>query len=499
MEFLADQSSPKLFLAEIYTYTTLGIYGLQCNASHHFFGIKTPKDLVYKVTKQFEEFESYHQSWSLKVSELVAVKSSLESLRESGRPVTSIFVDKVAPLVLARNFSAALSVVESALFDLLGEHESVAEAVSMKCKLLYENTLSLASFGRDTALWFIYGISAMLFGVSAFISFLLIRDASLYKLELSDVAADPSSVLHSLIPRLLEVHEKQQSVMSQRSMMLAFGIVIGIQILGIALPIRFLGGLAQQSPIANQVGRLDVLLLRGAYMSRDLIIKDKLSALFMHGSSSLSALERNNRNFMDTVNLLRYGGSWGIESGRRGNSEILSFWEKSGCLISNPQSSVSKCSDSSRVMHEARMHGLATLLQSVFSSMEQVPHLIKSIPSTSTVADSIKLAHALPEAVFIDSNAHDDARQGIATLSHLEEQATIMVSMISELRILFGLNIGFAFFVLYYATFLRTISNVVQQARLSRIFLATIPVDSISKVQSERLRQLFFPNSQEDY
>jgi hypothetical protein len=110
---------------------------------------------------------------------------------------------------------------------------------------------------------------------------LLIRDASLYKLELSDVAADPSSVLHSLIPRLLEVHEKQQSVMSQRSMMLAFGIVIGIQILGIALPIRFLGGLAQQSPIANQVGRLDVLLLRGAYMSRDLIVKDKLSALFM--------------------------------------------------------------------------------------------------------------------------------------------------------------------------------------------------------------------------
>jgi hypothetical protein len=70
--------------------------------------------------------------------------------------------------------------------------------------------------------------------------------------------------------------------------------------------------------------------------------------------------------------LLRYGGSWGIESGRRGNAEILSFWEKSGCLISNPQSSVSKCSDSSRVMHEARMHGLATLLQSVFSSMEQV-------------------------------------------------------------------------------------------------------------------------------
>ena len=55
------------------------------------------------------------------------------------------------------------------------------------------------------------------------------------------------------------------------------------------------------------------------------------------------------------------------------------------------------------------------------------------------------------------------------------------------------------------------------QARLSRIFLATIPVESISKVrfhsrvhalksvniclhvQAERLRQLFFSNSQKDF
>jgi hypothetical protein len=39
MEFLADQSSPQLFLAQMYAYTTLGIYGLQCNASNHFFDI----------------------------------------------------------------------------------------------------------------------------------------------------------------------------------------------------------------------------------------------------------------------------------------------------------------------------------------------------------------------------------------------------------------------------------------------------------------------------
>ena len=141
---------------------------------------------------------------------------------------------------------------------------------------------------------------------------------------------------------------------------------------------------------------------------------------------------------------------------------------------------MTKCSDSSRVMHEARMNGLGTLLQIIYNSVDQarfqvvvsssfinitlqITHLIKTIPKTSTLADRIKVARTTPELSFIDSNVHDDARQGIATLTSMEESATIMVSMISELRILFGLNIGFAFFVLYYATFLRTISNVVHQ------------------------------------
>jgi hypothetical protein len=73
----------------------------------------------------------------------------------------------------------------------------------------------------------------------------------------------------------------------------------------------------------------------------------------------------------NALQLLRYGGSWGIESGRRGTREILSFWEQSGCLITDSQS-VHKCSDKGRVMHEARMNGLATLLQSIFSSVGQV-------------------------------------------------------------------------------------------------------------------------------
>jgi len=133
-------------------------------------------------------------------------------------------------------------------------------------------------------------------------------------------------------------------------------------------------------------------------------------------------------------------------------------------------------------MNEARIHGLATLLHTVHSSVAQVgvwhrsllcltkfsvqvPHLIRQISNASSVADRIIFASKNPEMSFINSNVHDDARQGIASMSSMEARATIMVSMLSELRILFGLNVGFAFFVLYYATFLRTISNVVQQVR----------------------------------
>ena len=41
-------------------------------------------------------------------------------------------------------------------------------------------------------------------------------------------------------------------------------------------------------------------------------------------------------------------------------------------MISDTQSAVSKCSDSGRVMHEARMNGLGTLLQTVYTSVDQV-------------------------------------------------------------------------------------------------------------------------------
>jgi hypothetical protein len=174
-----------------------------------------------------------------------------------------------------------MTLVETVLSDQFSVHESIAAEVSTIIDLFYSNTLSLSSYGRDTSLWFIYGISGMLFAAVAFISALLIRDASHYKLELSDVASDPTSALNHVIPKLANVLEKNQAAMSQQSMMLVFALLTFIQILGIALPIRYLGDLAQQSPVANQVGRLDVLLVRDAYASRELFVNDDLSAMFM--------------------------------------------------------------------------------------------------------------------------------------------------------------------------------------------------------------------------
>ncbi len=283
MEFLAAEMSPKLLLADTYTYVALGLFGLKCNKSMDkpFFGMTSPQKLVDSVNLQLDSFDAAHQSWSMQVEDFPELKFGLEALRSSGRPVADTFRDQIAPLVLAQNFSAALLLTESVLCDQLGEHESIASELSMNIDLLYSNTLSLASYGRDTSLWFIYGISAMLFATVAFVSSLLIRDASVYKLELSDVASDPASVLHSVIPKLANVHEKQQAAMSQRSMMIIFSLVTLIQILGIALPIRFLGDLVQQSPIANQVGRLDVMLVRDAYIARELFLSDDLTAMVM--------------------------------------------------------------------------------------------------------------------------------------------------------------------------------------------------------------------------
>ena len=162
--------------------------------------------------------------------------------------------------------------------------------------------------------------------------------------------------------------------------------------------------------------------------------------------------------------------------------------------------------------------------------------MLDALPSNTSAADRVSFVSRDTELLFLDSNVHDDARQGIATLSSMEANATIMQSMLSELRVLFGLNVAVSVIVsatlqftpchvtlcrpfnrqphpctqvLYYSTFLRTVGNVVQQvmplrvtspvsigccliitryrpivlqARLSRIFLSTIPLDAVSKV-----------------
>lgn len=64
------------------------------------------------------------------------------------------------------------------------------------------------------------------------------------------------------------------------------------------------------------------------------------------------------------------------------------------------------------------------------------------LPTNASTAERINFFHHVPELAFVDSNIHDDARQGIATLSAMEAKSTIMQSMLSELRILFGLNVA---------------------------------------------------------
>ena len=110
------------------------------------------------------------------------------------------------------------------------------------------------------------------------------------------------------------------------------------------------------------------------------------------GDLSPAALDRNNINMLLAMNVrlilqrfvsvmnrtslmffkvLRYGGNWGISTGRRGEADILSLWESSQCLIKDT-SAAKKCSDSSRPLHESRMHGLSLLLMNIYSSVGQV-------------------------------------------------------------------------------------------------------------------------------
>jgi hypothetical protein len=281
-EFLSSETSPKLFLLESFTYISYGLFGFQCNSTAKpFFGLSSPQIFVDIVQSQFDEFNLEHAKWALQTHDFPELKFGLEELHASAVPVSDTFRDQIAPLVLKGNFAAAMTLVETVLSDQFAVHESIAAEVSVIIDLFFSNTLSLASYGRDTSLWFIYGISCMLCAAVAFVSALLIRDSSHYKLELSDVASDPTSALNHVIPKLANVHEKSQAAMSQQSMMVVFALVSFIQILGIALPIRYLGDLAQQSPVANQVGRLDVLLVRDAYASRELFVNDDLSAMFM--------------------------------------------------------------------------------------------------------------------------------------------------------------------------------------------------------------------------
>jgi hypothetical protein len=74
---------------------------------------------------------------------------------------------------------------------------------------------------------------------------------------------------------------------------------------------------------------------------------------------------------LEIFQVLRYGGNWGIATGRRGEPVILNLWENSQCLIKDDKAK-SKCFDSTRPLHESRMHGLSLLLMNIYSSVGQV-------------------------------------------------------------------------------------------------------------------------------
>ena len=85
-------------------------------------------------------------------------------------------------------------------------------------------------------------------------------------------------------------------------------------------------------------------------------------------------------NLIVALKVLRYGGSWGISTGRRGSHDILGLWDNSQCLISD-QHAAAKCADTSRPLHVSRMQGLGSLLSSIFNGIEQVSRSAKHVTS----------------------------------------------------------------------------------------------------------------------
>jgi len=126
----------------------------------------------------------------------------------------------------------------------------------------------------------VYGSAIAILVVILFLVSILLRQKVSNQLELSNAVSDPSSVVHSLFPKLRQEANRSRNGLSDNAVALVFSLLIALQILSIGLPIRFMSSIQQLSPIANQQGRISSLLYFGSYNSREAFIDDDLTSFF---------------------------------------------------------------------------------------------------------------------------------------------------------------------------------------------------------------------------
>jgi hypothetical protein len=126
----------------------------------------------------------------------------------------------------------------------------------------------------------VYGSATAILVVIIFLVSILLRQKVSNQLELSNAVSDPSSVVHSLFPKLRQEANRSRNGLSDNAVAIVFSLLIVLQILSIGLPIRFMSSIQQLSPIANQQGRILSLLYFGTYNSREAFINDELTSYF---------------------------------------------------------------------------------------------------------------------------------------------------------------------------------------------------------------------------
>ena len=126
----------------------------------------------------------------------------------------------------------------------------------------------------------VYGSAIAILVVILFLASILLRSKVSNQLELSNAVSDPSSVVHSLFPKLRQEANRSRNGLSDNAVAVVFGLLVVLQILSIGLPIRYMSSIQQLSPIANQQGRILSLLYFCSFTSREIFIADELTASF---------------------------------------------------------------------------------------------------------------------------------------------------------------------------------------------------------------------------